>query len=168
MSFMGDIEQIPSMYSAIKYEGSPHKLAREGKTVERKPRAVTIYDIRILRIEGDELEFEVDCSKGTTCALWWKTPETSWAVWPCHRCTARLRPFRRKDADPRATGQYQGRRVRGNRRTALAFINQRALAARRAGWLRRITFSSQPVMVSDRPRTAGSVFTGIQRRVQGR
>ena len=66
MSFMGDIEQIPSMYSAIKHEGVPlYKLAREGKTVERKPRAVTIYDIRILRIEGDELEFEVDCSKGT-------------------------------------------------------------------------------------------------------
>ncbi|KGD65079.1 pseudouridylate synthase [Alcanivorax nanhaiticus] len=66
MSFVGDIEQIPSMYSAIKHEGVPlYKLAREGKTVERKPRAVTIYDIRILRIEGDELEFEVDCSKGT-------------------------------------------------------------------------------------------------------
>ena len=66
MSFVGDIEQIPSMYSAIKHEGVPlYKLAREGKTVERKPRAVTIFDIRILRIEGDELEFEVDCSKGT-------------------------------------------------------------------------------------------------------
>lgn len=66
MSFVGDIEQIPSMYSAIKHEGVPlYKLAREGKTVERKPRAVTIYDIRILRIEGDEMEFEVDCSKGT-------------------------------------------------------------------------------------------------------
>lgn len=66
MSFVGNIEQIPSMYSAIKHEGVPlYKLAREGKTVERKPRAVTIYDIRILRIEGDELEFEVDCSKGT-------------------------------------------------------------------------------------------------------
>lgn len=66
MSFVGDIQQIPSMYSAIKHEGVPlYKLAREGKTVERKPRSVTIYDIRILRIEGDELEFEVDCSKGT-------------------------------------------------------------------------------------------------------
>ena len=66
MSFKGDIEQVPSMYSAIKYDGVPlYKLAREGKTVERKARPVTIYDIRILRIEGDELEFEVDCSKGT-------------------------------------------------------------------------------------------------------
>ena len=66
MSFKGDIEQVPSMYSAIKHQGVPlYKLAREGKTVERKPRPVTIYDLRILRIEGDELEFEVDCSKGT-------------------------------------------------------------------------------------------------------
>jgi len=66
LSFKGDIEQIPSTYSAIKHEGVPlYKLAREGKTVERKPRPVTIYDLRILRIDGDEVEFEVDCSKGT-------------------------------------------------------------------------------------------------------
>ena len=66
LSFKGDIEQIPSMYSAIKHEGVPlYKLAREGITVERKPRPVTLYDLRILRIDGDELEFEVDCSKGT-------------------------------------------------------------------------------------------------------
>lgn len=66
LSFKGDIEQIPSMYSAIKHEGVPlYKLAREGKTVERKPRPVTIYDLRILRIDGDQVEFEVDCSKGT-------------------------------------------------------------------------------------------------------
>jgi len=66
LSFKGDIEQIPSMYSAIKHEGVPlYKLAREGKTVERKPRPVTIYDLRILRIDRDEVEFEVDCSKGT-------------------------------------------------------------------------------------------------------
>ncbi len=66
LSFKGDIEQIPSMYSAIKHEGVPlYKLAREGITVERKPRPVTIYDLRVLRIDGDEVEFEVDCSKGT-------------------------------------------------------------------------------------------------------
>ncbi len=64
--FLGAIEQIPSMYSAIKHQGVPlYKLAREGKTVERKPRPVTIYDLRILRIDGDQVEFEVDCSKGT-------------------------------------------------------------------------------------------------------
>lgn len=66
MGFLGDIEQVPSMYSAIKHEGTPlYKLAREGITVERKPRPVTIYDLRVLRIEDDELEFEVACSKGT-------------------------------------------------------------------------------------------------------
>ena len=64
--FLGDIEQIPSMYSAIKHNGVPlYKLAREGITVERQPRAVTIHAIRLLRVEGDEVDFEVDCSKGT-------------------------------------------------------------------------------------------------------
>nr|WP_275579264.1 tRNA pseudouridine(55) synthase TruB [Alloalcanivorax marinus] len=65
--FLGDIEQVPSMYSAIKHNGTPlYKLAREGITVERKPRAVTIHEIRDARLlDGDRLEFEVACSKGT-------------------------------------------------------------------------------------------------------
>lgn len=66
LSFLGDIEQIPSMYSAIKHEGQPlYKLAREGKVVERKPRAVTIYSIDDIAVDGDELRFHVTCSKGT-------------------------------------------------------------------------------------------------------
>jgi len=65
--FLGDIEQVPSMYSAIKHNGTPlYKLAREGITVERKPRAVTIHEIRDARLlDGDRLEFEVACTKGT-------------------------------------------------------------------------------------------------------
>ncbi|MCC4310502.1 tRNA pseudouridine(55) synthase TruB [Alcanivorax marinus] len=65
--FLGDIEQVPSMYSAIKHNGTPlYKLAREGITVERKPRAVAIHEIRDARLlDGDRLEFEVACSKGT-------------------------------------------------------------------------------------------------------
>jgi|SRR5699024_81437 len=66
LSFLGPIEQIPSMYSAIKHEGQPlYKLAREGKVVERKPRPVTIYSISDIAINGDELRFHVACSKGT-------------------------------------------------------------------------------------------------------
>tara|TARA_A100001391_G_scaffold136280_2_gene94909 strand:+ start:1644 stop:2561 length:918 start_codon:yes stop_codon:yes gene_type:complete len=65
--FLGHIEQVPSMYSAIKHNGTPlYKLAREGITVERKPRAVTIHEILGARLlDGDRLEFEVACSKGT-------------------------------------------------------------------------------------------------------
>ncbi len=65
--FLGEIEQIPSMYSAIKHNGTPlYKLAREGITVERQPRRVTIHEISDARLEeGDRLSFEVACTKGT-------------------------------------------------------------------------------------------------------
>lgn len=65
-SYTGLIEQIPPMHSAIKHKGQPlYKLAREGVEVERKPRQVHIYGLELLRLEGDELEIDVHCSKGT-------------------------------------------------------------------------------------------------------
>jgi tRNA pseudouridine55 synthase len=66
-AFLGEIEQVPSMYSAIKHNGTPlYKLAREGITVERQPRRVTIHEISGARcLEGDQLAFDVACSKGT-------------------------------------------------------------------------------------------------------
>ncbi len=64
--FRGEIEQIPPMHSALKMNGQPlYKLARQGIEVERKPRRVTIHELRLLRVEGDELEIYVHCSKGT-------------------------------------------------------------------------------------------------------
>ena len=64
--FVGTIEQVPPMYSAIKQQGVPlYKLAREGKEVERASREVTIYTIDLLGFEGPELEIDVSCSKGT-------------------------------------------------------------------------------------------------------
>jgi tRNA pseudouridine55 synthase len=67
--FEGEIEQVPSMYSAIKYQGQPlYKLAREGKTVEREPRRVRVYRIELLNFQpGSPASIEVDihCSKGT-------------------------------------------------------------------------------------------------------
>ncbi|WP_111658117.1 tRNA pseudouridine(55) synthase TruB [Isoalcanivorax indicus] len=66
MTFLGDIEQIPSMYSAIKHQGQPlYKLARQGIEVERQPRQVTIHRLEVLGQDGDDLHFEVDCTKGT-------------------------------------------------------------------------------------------------------
>ncbi|HET8790396.1 MAG TPA: tRNA pseudouridine(55) synthase TruB, partial [Modicisalibacter sp.] len=47
--FRGEIEQVPPMYSALKHQGRPlYQLAREGKTIERAPRRVTVYDTRLL------------------------------------------------------------------------------------------------------------------------
>ncbi len=67
-SFIGEIEQIPPMYSAVKVDGRKlYELAREGKEIERKARKVQIYAIRILKLDlqQNSVQFEVDCSKGT-------------------------------------------------------------------------------------------------------
>ena len=67
-TFVGEIDQIPPMYSAIKQEGKKlYQLAREGKTVERKPRRITIYELEILDInlEKNQFRMRVACSKGT-------------------------------------------------------------------------------------------------------
>lgn len=65
-AFVGEIDQIPPMYSAIKQQGQAlYHLARQGVTVERQPRRVTLYSIDLLDFEGDTAVIEVDCSKGT-------------------------------------------------------------------------------------------------------
>ncbi|HOQ16501.1 MAG: tRNA pseudouridine(55) synthase TruB [Epulopiscium sp.] len=66
-SFLGEYEQIPPMYSAIKVNGKRlYQLAREGKTVERKARKVYIYHIDILSfLPPNQIKIEVECSKGT-------------------------------------------------------------------------------------------------------
>lgn len=64
--FMGKIEQVPPMHSALKVNGVPlYKLARKGMVIERKSRIVEIFDIQVLALNGDELELDVHCSKGT-------------------------------------------------------------------------------------------------------
>ena len=64
--FIGEIEQIPPMYSAIHHQGKRlYQLAREGKEVERKPRKITIFNIELLSFSGDKAEIRVTCSKGT-------------------------------------------------------------------------------------------------------
>jgi tRNA pseudouridine55 synthase len=64
--FRGDIQQVPPMVSAIKHEGTPlYKLARKGKVVEREPRLVHIYDLRLLKLELPDVHFRLACTKGT-------------------------------------------------------------------------------------------------------
>jgi len=64
--FRGEVEQIPSMFSAIKHQGQPlYKLARRGIEVERKARRVTIYSNDLVAFDGDQFELEIHCSKGT-------------------------------------------------------------------------------------------------------
>lgn len=65
-SFVGTIEQVPPMYSAIKVQGKKlYELARAGITVERKARTVTIHEIELLQVTSKSILFDVSCSKGT-------------------------------------------------------------------------------------------------------
>lgn len=65
-NFLGDIDQVPPMHSALKVDGQPlYKLAHQGIVIERKSRSVHIFSIDVLRYENDEIDIEVHCSKGT-------------------------------------------------------------------------------------------------------
>ncbi|WP_057831744.1 tRNA pseudouridine(55) synthase TruB [Colwellia sp. TT2012] len=65
-SFRGTTKQIPSMYSALKYQGQPlYKYAREGIEVPRVARDITVYNLELLRFEHDEVELNIHVSKGT-------------------------------------------------------------------------------------------------------
>lgn len=64
--YIGEIDQVPPMYSALKYQGKPlYELARKGIEIERKSRRVTIFNIEIRSFENDLLSFSAHCSKGT-------------------------------------------------------------------------------------------------------
>ncbi|MCH5210613.1 MAG: tRNA pseudouridine(55) synthase TruB [Oscillospiraceae bacterium] len=66
MSFVGEIEQIPPMYSAIKKDGKKlYELARQGIETEREKRKITINSIDILEIDLPRIKIDVSCSKGT-------------------------------------------------------------------------------------------------------
>jgi tRNA pseudouridine55 synthase len=65
-SFRGDTLQVPSMYSALKYQGKKlYEYARQGIDVPREARPITVYELLFIRYEGNELELEIHCSKGT-------------------------------------------------------------------------------------------------------
>ncbi|MCY4466422.1 MAG: tRNA pseudouridine(55) synthase TruB [Chloroflexi bacterium] len=64
--FIGDIQQLPPMHSAIKVGGRKlYELARQGKTIERQPRAVTIHAIQLLAWDSPVLELDIHCGSGT-------------------------------------------------------------------------------------------------------
>ncbi|EJN6827438.1 tRNA pseudouridine synthase B [Vibrio cidicii] len=64
--FRGESDQVPSMFSALKYQGKPlYEYARKGIEVPRESRKITVYEIVLHRFSGDEVEMEVHCSKGT-------------------------------------------------------------------------------------------------------
>jgi len=65
-SFRGTTKQVPSMYSALKYQGKPlYKYAREGIEVPRESRDITVFSLELLRFDHDEVELSIHVSKGT-------------------------------------------------------------------------------------------------------
>lgn len=64
--FVGEIQQVPPMYSALKKEGRPlYELARKGIEIEREARPITIYAIELLSFTENSITLDVTCSKGT-------------------------------------------------------------------------------------------------------
>ncbi|QIR13791.1 tRNA pseudouridine(55) synthase TruB [Shewanella aestuarii] len=64
--FRGNTMQVPSMYSALKYQGQPlYKYAREGIEVPREARPITVFELNFIKLEGNELTLDIHCSKGT-------------------------------------------------------------------------------------------------------
>lgn len=65
-NFLGETEQMPPMYSAIKHKGKPlYKMARKGREIERATRKIIISDFEVKRISETELSFRISSSKGT-------------------------------------------------------------------------------------------------------
>lgn len=64
--FRGNIQQIPSMYSALKHEGKPlYYYARQGINIEREPREIEVYSNELLHFQHDSVRLRIHCSKGT-------------------------------------------------------------------------------------------------------
>ncbi len=64
--FRGETMQVPSMFSALKYQGRAlYEYAREGIHVPRDARKITVFELKLLRFEGNEVEMEIHCTKGT-------------------------------------------------------------------------------------------------------
>ena len=64
--FVGAIDQVPPMYSALKHQGKKlYEFARAGLTIERKPRRISIYELELIEYNHDQLVLNVYCSKGT-------------------------------------------------------------------------------------------------------
>jgi tRNA pseudouridine55 synthase len=64
--FRGAIDQVPTMYSALKYQGKPlYEYARQGITIDRPSRPITIHELELTEQRYDELDLRVACSKGT-------------------------------------------------------------------------------------------------------
>ncbi len=93
--FLGDVQQIPPMYSAVKIDGVPlHKLARQGQEVEREPKWITIKSLEMTRFESPEFDLRVMASVGTYVRV------LAADLGKILGCGAHLGPLRRTQSGP--------------------------------------------------------------------
>ena len=65
-NFVGEQEQVPPMYSGLKVNGVKlYKLARQGISIDRKPRIINVYSLNVISVNDDEITMKISCSKGT-------------------------------------------------------------------------------------------------------
>ncbi len=93
--FIGDIEQVPPMYSALKHKGQRlYKLAYQGLEVERPSRPVKIHSLQLLALQNSYFEIDVKCSKGTYIRT------LAEDIGKCLGCGAHIESLRRVGAGP--------------------------------------------------------------------
>ena len=65
-NFIGQQKQVPPMYSGLKVNGVKlYKLARQGISIDRRPRVINVHDLKIISVDNDEITMKISCSKGT-------------------------------------------------------------------------------------------------------
>lgn len=92
MRFVGTIEQMPPMFSAVKHKGVPlYKLARKGVVVERMPKTVRVFGLEVGAVSIPDVEFTVVCSRGTYIR---SICHDAGEILGCGGCLARLKRIR--------------------------------------------------------------------------
>lgn len=113
--YIGEYEQLPPMYSALKVNGRKlYELAREGKEVERKTRDVKIYSIQIRKIEIPRVSMEVKCSKGTYIRTLCHDIGQSLEVGACMESLVRTKVSRFEVRDSITLSQIEEYKKKGN------------------------------------------------------
>jgi tRNA pseudouridine55 synthase len=101
--FQGEIQQIPPMYAALRYKGKHlYEIARQGKTVPRPPRTITIYALRVCGEEDGDFLLDIECSKGTYIRTLCNDIGEALGCGAClaELCRTKNGPFSIKDAHP--------------------------------------------------------------------
>lgn len=124
MGFVGEYDQVPPMYSALKVNGRKlYELARQGKEVERKPRRVRIHEIRIEKLELPRVTMSVCCSKGTYIRTLCHDIGRRLGMGGCMEALVRTRVADFRAEDAKTLGEIEAMRDAGTLEQALVSVD---------------------------------------------